>query len=326
MRILIVEDQMTLGLALSRTLTRLGYEPRLVNTGSEAWNLIAGEDWRLVITDWMMPDVDGLELCRRIRARQGGSYTFVIMLTGRTDRGDRLMALETGADDFLTKPLDEDELAIRLVIARRILSVQVELEEKYAQLKELAGTDPLTGLANRRQLTQAMEAALSQARRGTPAAIVALDIDHFKSYNDSFGHAAGDEVLRRFADILRAGTRRHDLVVRTGGEEFVIVLPGAGSNEALVLAERLRGTIAAQIWPARPVTASFGVTVVTDSTKISSPADLLDAADRALYHSKRTGRNRVTHSHFLESKPVSLPACAANGAAPAVVWNAAVEP
>jgi diguanylate cyclase (GGDEF)-like protein len=128
---------------------------------------------------------------------------------------------------------------------------------------------------------------------------VALDIDHFKSYNDSFGHAAGDEVLRTVAGILRAGTRPTDVVARTGGEEFVVVLPAAGSNEALNAAERLRRAIAAHPWPLRPVTASFGVTVASGPKKMLGIAEVLDAADRALYHSKRSGRDRVTHAHFL---------------------------
>src|SRR5262249_35679482 len=170
---------------------------------------------------------------------------------------------------------------------------------KNARLEAMVNTDPLTGLANRRGLYEVMGGLRSQARPVMPCALLALDLDHFKSYNDRFGHAAGDEVLRVVAEVLRSGTRPGDLLVRTGGEEFVVVLPGMGSNEALVVADRLRRAIAAHAWPLRPVTASFGVTVVSTTTKPVKLADLLDAADRALYHSKRTGRNRVTHSHFL---------------------------
>ena len=299
MNVLIVEDQQSSGLALSSTLTRLGHQPRLVTSGAAAWDLIDREDCRLIITDWIMPEVDGLELCRRIRARRGRPYNYVIMLTCRTDALDRLEGLKAGADDFLTKPVSEEELALRLAIALRILGVQAELEEKNAQLEAMAATDPLTGLANRRRLYDVMGALWSQARPVTPCSLVALDIDHFKSYNDSFGHVAGDEVLRNIAEILRAGTRPSDLLVRTGGEEFVVVLPGIGSNEALVVADRLRRAIAAHSWPLRPVTASFGVTVVSTTAKAVMVTDLLEAADRALYHSKRSGRNRVTHSHFL---------------------------
>jgi two-component system chemotaxis response regulator CheY len=316
MRILVVEDQKTVGMAISWTLSRLGHEPQFVASGSAAWELIEREDWRLIITDWMMPEMDGLELCRRIRASQGGSYRYVIMLTSRNERHDRLQGLTAGADDFLTKPVDEDELIIRLSIARRILNMQSELEEKNARLNEMARTDPLTGLANRRQLHEVMEGMFPQVTRGEVYSIVALDIDHFKSYNDTFGHAAGDEVLRVVAGVLRAGTRSGDLVVRTGGEEFVILLPGAGSNEALGTAERLRRAIEEHPWPARPVTASFGVTVARDKTKPSSIVDLLAEADRALYHSKQAGRNRVTHSHFIEFEGLRLPASMPSGPSP----------
>jgi diguanylate cyclase (GGDEF)-like protein len=299
MNVLIVEDQQSSGLALSSTLTRLGHQPRLITSGAVAWDLIHREDWRLIITDWIMPDLDGLELCRRIRARRGQPYNYVIMLSCRTDARDRLEGLKAGADDFLTKPVSEEELALRLAIAQRILRVQAELEEKNARLAVMVGTDPLTGLANRRRLYDVMGALWSPARAVMPCSLVALDLDHFKSYNDSFGHAAGDEVLRIVAEILRAGTRPSDLLVRSGGEEFIIVLPGMGSNDALVVADRLRRAIAAHSWPLRPVTASFGVTVVSTTAKPVMVADLLEAADRALYHSKRSGRNRVTHSRFL---------------------------
>jgi two-component system chemotaxis response regulator CheY len=304
MDILVVDDQMTLGLALSLTLSQLGHQPRLVSSGHAAWDLIEREDWRLVITDWIMPEMDGLELCRRIRARQNKPYNYVIMLTCRTDRNDRLAALAAGADDFLAKPVDEDELRIRLTIARRILGVQADLEEKNARLSEQANTDPLTGLANRRQFHKGIELALSQVRRGVPCSVLVLDIDHFKSYNDSFGHAAGDEVLCTVAEILQQNTRPTDLVARMGGEEFVVVLTGAGPYQALITADRLRRTIATHAWRSRPVTASFGIASASLPEEACAVADLLEKADRALYHSKHSGRNRVTRFSALEQQPL----------------------
>src|SRR6516164_5258805 len=157
MRILIVDDQKTLGLALCGTLVALGHEPHLMTSSVAALELINREDWRLVITDWMMPEMDGPELCRRIRDSRRHPYVYIIMLTGRTDRLDRLEGLAAGADDFLTKPVDEEELAVRLAIAGRILGVQAELEEKNALLRDIAGLDPLTGLANRRRLSEGID-------------------------------------------------------------------------------------------------------------------------------------------------------------------------
>jgi diguanylate cyclase (GGDEF)-like protein len=296
MRILVVDDQKTTGMALSQLLVGLGHEPRLVGGGAAAWDVLAREDWRLILTDWMMPDVDGLDLCRRIRARKGGPYRYVIMLTVKDTRSDRFEALVAGADDFMTKPVDEEELIIRLAIAQRLLAVQADLEEKNARLAELANTDPLTGLANRRRLDGMVEGMLSATDSLLPYSVVSLDIDHFKSYNDRFGHGAGDEVLRIVAGLLRAGTRSDDLVVRTGGEEFVVVLPRAGPDDVLAIAERLRRTIAEYPWPLRSVTASFGVTTVCSPVSGRDYGAALEAADRALYHSKRAGRNRVTQA------------------------------
>jgi diguanylate cyclase (GGDEF)-like protein len=302
--VLIVEDQKTIGMALAWMLKRHGYESKLVTSGRAAWELMGREDWRLVITDWIMPDLDGLELCRLIRARQGRSYAYVIMLTGRSGRDHRLQGLEAGADDFLIKPVDEDELLVRLGIARRILGIQAELEEKNARLDAMAHTDPLTGLANRRQLQGSLSAPQPDPREDRPHSVVALDIDHFKSYNDTFGHAAGDDVLCSVARILRENVRQNDLVVRAGGEEFVIMMPGMGEADALAVADRLRQAIASHAWPGRPVTASFGVATAPGPHEPRDFAAFLDEADRALYHGKQTGRNRVTHfRHLARSGP-----------------------
>jgi diguanylate cyclase (GGDEF)-like protein len=309
-KILIAEDQKTLALPLAWMLNQHGYQSRLVDCGQAAWDLVEREDWRLIITDWIMPGMDGLELCQRIRCRQGKPYSYIIMLTGHSGRQHRLEGLEAGADDFLAKPVDEDELLVRLTIAQRILSVQSELEQSNAHLNNLAHTDPLTGLANRRRLDGSIVASSCGAREDMPNSVVALDIDHFKSYNDAFGHAAGDAVLCMVAAILRSGVRKHDLVVRTGGEEFAIVLTGTGEADAVALAERLRQNIASHAWPFRPVTASFGVATADVPEEVSRIGAFLDKADRALYHCKQSGRNRVTHFRHLAGP---LPHCLVPG-------------
>jgi diguanylate cyclase (GGDEF)-like protein len=297
MDILIVDDQRTTGLALTWILAKLGHTPRLVSSGEEALELIERGDWRVVITDWIMPGMDGLELCRRIRARGGRPYIYIIVLTGLTGRDRRLEALEAGPDDFLTKPVDPDELALRLAIGRRILDVQAELEEKNALLSEMACTDPLTGLANRRGLRAALDRLLGRPGQSAPLSILALDVDHFKSYNDEFGHFEGDEVLRRVAGILRSSVRgQDDLVARTGGEEFMVVLPGADAEASVHVAEALRRAIATYPWSSRPITVSVGAASSGRSSETPDVSSLMTDADRALYHSKRTGRDRVTHS------------------------------
>jgi two-component system, cell cycle response regulator len=296
MRILVVDDQKTLGLALSGTLARLGHQPTLITSGIAALELINREDWRLVMTDWMMPEMDGPELCRKIRATRRHPYAYIIMVTGRTDRLDRLQGLAAGADDFLTKPVDEEELAVRLAIAERILGVQAELEEKNSLLQDMANLDPLTGLANRRRLSEGIDAAVAKAAVCTPLSVLAIDVDHFKSYNDEFGHLAGDDVLRTVAATLRANTRSGDLVARVGGEEFIVLLPGVDTRVAVEIAESLRASIASQDWPHRLVTASFGVATAGNSNEMADISGLLGAADRALYQSKETGRNCVTHA------------------------------
>ena len=207
MRILVVDAHRSLGNTLCRVLVHLGHEPELVSSGIAACDLVLRDDWRLVITDCMMPDLDGTELCRRLRSAKPHPYTYIIMVTGGADRLNRLDALASGADDFLSRPVDEEELQVRLAIAGHILEVQAELEEKNARLVEIANLDPLTGLANRRRLSEGIS-AVSAAAVGAPFSVLAIDVDHFKSYNDEFGHLAGDDLLRLVAATLRAHTPR----------------------------------------------------------------------------------------------------------------------
>jgi two-component system, cell cycle response regulator len=315
MKILVAEDDRVSGVKLCRALEKMDYSVELVPDGSEAWRRILGGGVGLLISDWEMPTMDGLELCRRIRAQPDALYTYIILLTARDSRDDRLAGLQAGADDFLTKPLDTGELVARLNIARRILTMQEQLRVHAAQLAKLYSelerqnerleqqnlllnersiTDGLTGLKNRRHFDEALRAALVFAQRHSqPLSLVLLDVDHFKSYNDAYGHVAGDEVLRSVAELLQSQARAHDVVTRYGGEEFALVAPATDAEGARCLAERLRATIADHCWPLRPVTASFGVTTTTAT--VPEAVALTAEADQALYTAKASGRDRVVH-------------------------------
>ncbi|MDX2037549.1 MAG: response regulator, partial [Isosphaeraceae bacterium] len=217
MKVLVAEDDRISALFLTKSLEQLGYSVVTVEDGEAAWVALQDPEIRLVISDWMMPKIDGLELCRRLRERAGRRYVYFILLTAKTYKEDRLQALNVGADDFLSKPLDRAELSARLNVARRLLSmeeelyartielerVQRELEDRNSTLQLLATTDPLTGLKNRRYFMERLESFITFGmRRSMPISVVMIDVDHFKSYNDTFGHTAGDEILVRFGRAL----------------------------------------------------------------------------------------------------------------------------
>jgi two-component system, cell cycle response regulator len=294
MKILIAEDQAVAALYLQRTLERLGHEATVAADGELAWRVVQSGEAPLLISDWMMPNLDGPDLCRRIRAANAEPYTYIILLTSRDRREDRLEGLRAGADDFLTKPPDPDELIVRLQIAERILKVHRQLARQNERLVELATVDELTGTKNRRRFREDLYLLFAQAKRqGSPLSVIMLDLDHFKQYNDTFGHPAGDVVLHWAGSTLKTAVRAHDVVARYGGEEFVVLLPSTGEDEALQVAERLRLAIAGRPWPHLKVTASLGVGTTGAGT--NDAAALVDQADQALYHSKQAGRNLSTH-------------------------------
>lgn len=294
MKILIAEDQPTAAIFLSHTLEQMGHHVVVASDGEKAWRMLREGDAPLLISDWVMPNLDGPELCRRIRAAGGERYIYIILLTSRDQRDDKLKGLRAGADDFLIKPPDPDELAVRLEIAERILAVHDRLARQNSRLAELATIDELTGTKNRRRFREDLDLLFTQAiRLRSPLSLIMLDIDHFKRFNDTFGHPAGDEVLHRVGSILNTAVRAHDVVARYGGEEFVVLLPTTEADEALEVAERLRIAISTRTWLHRQVTASLGV--ATKLPDVSSAAILLNQADQALYQSKERGRNLTTH-------------------------------
>lgn len=461
-RILIVEDDSVSALLLRKVLEQRGYEVTHASNGVEALAHFEVGEFRIVISDWMMPEMDGIELCERLR-KTAKSYVYVILLSAKSQREDSLGAYEAGVDDFLTKPLDREELLARLKVAQRVLSAEESLRRQQDQLKiagerlssmndrltlasrrfeelfsdlpvacftfdnaglihewncaaahllgqrpetalmrpvweafegrdgafwseelvrnifagkalrdvdwvlrspevgerfmicnvipmhgvngevlggiatnqditerrqaersiqlqkraleeanerlaTLAVTDGLTGVWNHRRFREELESDFATVKRGVSVSVILLDVDNFKLYNDAFGHPAGDEVLKTVAQVLKQCSREHESVARYGGEEFAIVLSHTDSESALLAAERMRVAFEQQIWPHRPITASFGVATARKSDE--SPEEVLQRADAALYFSKQNGRNRVTHfdqmGHQADSQHLAL--------------------
>lgn len=296
MKILVVDDEAESRRLLSIHLKWAGYTAVEAEDGADGWEKFLSEEARLVITDWMMPEVDGPELVRRIRANDANGYTYIIMLTALGAKPNVVTGLEAGADDYLTKPFESDELMARVRIGERILKLEESLRASRQQMEYLALHDGLTNLLNRRALHDHAEAELSRAaRNASPFSIILLDIDHFKSVNDRFGHAAGDAALRLVAGTLTQQVRAYDAVGRWGGEEFLILLPNTALTEARAAAERVREAIEGVRLPLAvggevQLTASLGVATLSGTTTVN---DLTQQADTALYRAKQLGRNRV---------------------------------
>jgi two-component system, cell cycle response regulator len=462
MRVLVVEDDRVTAMILCRTLEQLGHEVCVARSGEDAWNHFCIDPFPIIITDWVLSGMTGTELCRKIRALRADIYSYILLLTSKGSRDERLEALQAGADDFLVKPLDAAELTVRMEVAGRLLSMQEELQTKAAllqrqedavqetmtlmtvanqrftelfdgmpaacfsldqdgcihawnraatemfgfepaevltrsiwdvfnardrrrkqpndifsrgmlehifagesiqgtevelrrkdgqklnvicnilptvspnggingaiaayiditerkhlqrkveeqvrvqqdlirqlevakaRLEELVITDGLTGLYNHRHFQDELERHFSLARRErAPLSIIMIDVDHFKHFNDTYGHPMGDEVLRVVSGIVKSVCRQHDVAARYGGEEFVVLCPGTDSEGARSLADRIRCEIECHSWNIRQVTVSLGT--ATTSLTTPRPSDLVDQADRALYFSKQHGRNQVAH-------------------------------
>jgi two-component system cell cycle response regulator len=291
MKILIADDQQILASLLQDQVRAWGYDAQVVPDGFAALQVLRAPDApRLALLDWVMPGLDGIEVCRRLRRDADRQYTYLVLATGYGGRQEMLDGLEAGADDFLSKPIDPAELKARLGAGRRIVTLQ-------EQLREQAIRDGLTGLYNRSAILATLESELARSlREGRPLGVVLADIDHFKRINDTHGHLVGDAVLREVACRLRDVLRPYDSVGRYGGEEFLLVLPGCDGPTAAGLAERLRQCVAAETVSTEegevPVALSLGVAAWEGEGEVDT-IGLLRSADEALYSAKRTGRNRT---------------------------------
>ncbi|MDQ2102493.1 diguanylate cyclase [Azospirillum isscasi] len=292
MRVLIADDTVLMRAMLSEQVASYGHEVILARDGQEALDRARAEPFDIAIIDWEMPRLSGLEVCWHLKADPRTAYSYLILMTSHDEPFYEFKALDAGADDFIHKPVNSAHLKARLKAGGRITGM-------HRQLIAQAQTDPLTGIANRRAfLERAGEETRRASRFGLPLSLLIADIDHFKRINDSRGHAAGDEALRRFVQTLNSALRPGDLIGRYGGEEFVVLLPNTTLTDATAVAERLRQRVAAQDIGADGgsfrMTASFGVAAVEPELGDSGGIDAaLRIADAALYRAKAEGRNRV---------------------------------
>jgi two-component system, cell cycle response regulator len=294
--VLVADDSAIFRQLVEHSLSRKSYSLLLAKSGREAIELFTKYDPPLVIVDWMMPDLTGLEICRHIRRAQK-SYTYIVILTAMSQKAKLVEGLSAGADDFLTKPFDSDELLARVDVGTRVVLLHRELEAKNRLLEELAVTDTLTNLPNRRGIEGWATRQLSGAARyGFTFWLVMADLDAFKTVNDRFGHQAGDKVLVAFAELLRRNTRKSDICGRTGGEEFLFILTHSTRENAFMVVERIRSELSQIIFELAgqsiSVTASFGIAEYKQNLD-QTLDELVGEADVALYEAKGTGRNCV---------------------------------
>lgn len=298
MQILIAEDDPVSRRLLEITLKKWGYDVVAATDGDQAWKVLQQEDPpRLAILDWMMPGLSGPEVCRQVRARAQEPYIYILLLTAKNQKEDLIEGMEAGADDYITKPFDSQELNVRLRAGRRILELQAELVAAREALREQATRDPLTWLWNRSSIMEILARELAKAEReGSAVGLIMADLDHFKRINDTCGHQAGDVVLREAARRMQASLRSYDAVGRYGGEEFLIIMPGSSDSSAIHLAERLRFAINREPvkLPDRSVSFSISLGVTVSAPGVTTdPETLIRVADEALYRAKDLGRNRV---------------------------------
>jgi diguanylate cyclase (GGDEF)-like protein len=296
MKVLVVEDGRTTRMMLRAAVESLGHECFTAADGSEAWELFRAQGADVIISDWLMPGIEGPELCRLVR-EQNGPYTYFILLTAFGDRTHALEGMQAGADDYLAKTLDAEDLRLRLIAAERVTGLHKRLAEQDARLRSLAEVDQLTQLANRHKSTEMLTHYLALARRqNMPFSLVVVDVDHFKYVNDQYGHATGDEVLQKLGATLRRSFRDEDVVARWGGEEFLIGLYGMASGDGVARMYRVLEAVRRETFTS-PTSGQFEVTFSAGVAEFPRHGydlqSLYRAADEALYRAKDAGRARV---------------------------------
>lgn len=345
-KLLIVDDDPLQIALMKKHLAETDYEILTASNGTEALRIVVTAEPRLIITDWNMPQMDGPQLCRTLRQHEGIRFAYIIMTTGQTGDDMMIEALDAGADDFVRKPVKQAELLARIRAADRIICAESDLAKRTRevhkanaemaltyrklndaneQLRRMATTDELTGVLNRREAMTRLEQYWGAMERYAQLfSVIMIDIDHFKQFNDTHGHAAGDLVLKATANSLRNNCRKTDLVCRIGGEEFLVICPGVGITGAATCAEKLRSAIGSFVFKyegnSLAVTISLGVAEVVKS--MPNCDTLLRQADEALYASKGAGRNRVTLAMLQNAGDVKLVPYDATAVAPLAASDA----
>jgi two-component system, cell cycle response regulator len=295
--IAVVDDDAAIRRLVRLFLTRAGYATFECTTGEEARAQLTTRPWDLAVLDRMLPDMDGLALCRALKSNPEFRSRYIIMLTGEAEQEDKVEGLDRGADDYITKPFQLPEMLARVRAGKRIVDLQKELIESNRRLELLSITDGLTKLNNHRHFQEELVRAFEESQRyERPLSLAMIDIDFFKKVNDTYGHAVGDEVLKAVASLYMESVRSSDLVARYGGEEFAVMMPETELEDGITFAEKIRAlvessSIETQAGPLK-ITVSIGVASVPLS-RVNNSKELIVAADRALYRAKKNGRNQV---------------------------------
>ena len=298
MKILIADDEETVLQLLDSLLTKWGFETVLCGNGKDAWEIIQQEDAPdILLLDWIMPDMNGVELCRKVRELKKEPSPYIMILTAKDKKEDIIEGIESGADNYITKPFFPHELKVRIQAGQRMVELQQELLRTRDQLQIEATHDSLTGILNRRAIFESLETEIGRSHRsGKTLSIVMIDIDHFKQVNDTYGHQAGDQVLRLVTEKIKKDIRPYDSIGRYGGEEFMMILPECHVDMAFKTVDRIRIDVE-NLYLDTPqgklsVTISAGIRQIPIG-ELRDSDTAVKAADKALYRAKNNGRNRV---------------------------------
>ena len=295
MKILIADDDLVTCKLLEKIIKKMGYESIVTHSAKKALDILLSDDSpKMALIDWMMPKIDGLEICRTVRKDTSSYYKYIILVTSKDLKEDIINGMKAGADDYITKPFSYEELTVRINAGKRIIELQ-------DQLTYLATYDVLTGTLNRRAFLKRLNQEISRCRRiDTPLGLVLADLDQFKKINDTYGHVAGDKVLAETANLMRSCLREYDEIGRYGGEEFFVLLPGASLDHAESVANRMRKSIENFFVnyedKVLQVTVSFGVYSIEEFEESCDVYEFFKLADKALYEAKSKGRNCVVRA------------------------------